>query len=324
MSYDSPPPAPRRFGRSNLTVAVAALVPTALASWLVWQAMSGPEDGEPPKVMPVPSQSAAGSSAAPPTSATPKTSGPATPSAAVSPSGTKADNRDDKPAGTGPLAGRVVVVDPGHNPGNFQHTREINKLVDIGTNRKECDTTGTSTNAGYTEAAFTLDVSRKLRALLQRQGATVKLVQNGDRPFGPCVDERARIGNEAKADAAVSVHADGSAVGNRGFHVILPALVKGGASDTTKIVGPSRELGERIAGNFVRATGSMPSNYVGGGTGLDVRKDLGGLNLTTVPKVFIECGNMRDPNDVALLTSESWRQKAAQGIADGIISYLKE
>jgi N-acetylmuramoyl-L-alanine amidase len=62
---------------------------------------------------------------------------------------------------------------------------------------------------------------------------------------------------------------------------------------------------------------------VGGGTGLDVRKDLGGLNLSTVPKVFIECGNMRDPEDVALLTSPSWRQKAAQGMADGISSYLQ-
>ncbi|WP_138897735.1 N-acetylmuramoyl-L-alanine amidase, partial [Streptomyces chryseus] len=239
---------------------------------------------------------------------------------APSPSGT---DKDEKPNATGPLAGKVVVVDPGHNPGNFRHTREINKLVNVGTHRKECDTTGTSTNAGYTEASFTLDVSRRLRALLEKQGATVKLVQNEDRPYGPCVDERARIGNEAKADAVVSVHADGSAVGNRGFHVILPALVKGGAADTTKIVGPSRELGTRIAGKFVQATGSAPSNYVGDGTGLDVRKDLGGLNLSTVPKVFVECGNMRDPKDAALLTNEGWRQKAAQGIADGIGSYLE-
>ncbi|WP_138901227.1 N-acetylmuramoyl-L-alanine amidase, partial [Streptomyces albidochromogenes] len=241
-------------------------------------------------------------------------------SGAPSPTGTE---KDEKPNATGPLAGKVVVVDPGHNPGNFRHTREINKLVDVGTHRKECDTTGTSTNGGYTEASFTLDVSRRLRALLEKQGATVKLVQNEDRPFGPCVDERARIGNEAKADAVVSVHADGSAVGNRGFHVILPALVKGGTADTTKIVGPSRELGTRIAGKFVQATGSAPSNYVGDGTGLDVRKDLGGLNLSTVPKVFVECGNMRDPKDAALLTNEGWRQKAAQGIADGIGSYLE-
>ncbi|MBT2493395.1 N-acetylmuramoyl-L-alanine amidase [Streptomyces sp. ISL-96] len=280
--------------------------------------MSGPGDGEPPKVVPLPSQSR---SAPSPADAKPSAPTPTSPPAATaSPSETK---KDQKPDGTGPLAGKVVVVDPGHNPGNFRHTREINKLVDVGTHRKECDTTGTSTNGGYTEASFTLDVSRRLRALLEQQGATVKLVQNEDRPYGPCVDERARIGNEAKADAVVSVHADGSAVGNRGFHVILPALVKDGAADTAKIVGPSRELGTRIAGKFVQATGSAPSNYVGDGTGLDVRKDLGGLNLSTVPKVFIECGNMRDPKDAALLTNEGWRQKAAQGIADGIGSYLK-
>lgn len=222
-----------------------------------------------------------------------------------------------------PLAGRTVVVDPGHNPGNFQHTAEINKKVDIGTNAKECDTTGTSTGDDYTEAAFTLDVSHRLRDLLKAQGATVVLTHDADRPFGPCIDERARIGNTAKADAVVSVHADGSAVGNRGFHVILPALVRSGAADTSKIVGPSRTLGQRIASHFASATGTSPANYIGSGTGLDVRSDLGGLNLSTVPKVFLECGNMRDPKDAALLSNAAWRQKAARGIADGIGTYLK-
>lgn len=94
------------------------------------------------------------------------------------------------------------------------------------------------------------------------------LTQDADRPYGPCIDERARIGNAAKADAVVSVHADGSGTGNRGFHVILPALVKGGAADTTRIVGPSRALGERIAREFALATGTAPANYIGGGTGL--------------------------------------------------------
>lgn len=227
------------------------------------------------------------------------------------------------PTADRPLAGRTVVVDPGHNPGNFRHSTEINKKVDIGTKRKECDTTGTSTNAGYTEAAFTLDVSHRLRALLEKQGAKVALVHDADRPYGPCVDERARIGNDAKADAVVSVHADGSAAGNRGFHVILPARVKDGAADTSAIMAPSRTLGEKLVTHFSRATGNKPANYIGSGTGLDVRDDLGGLNLSTVPKVFLECGNMRDGKDAALLTDASWRQKAAQGIADGIGAYLK-
>ncbi|MET9374838.1 N-acetylmuramoyl-L-alanine amidase [Streptomyces sp. NPDC002992] len=222
-----------------------------------------------------------------------------------------------------PLAGRTIAIDPGHNPGNFRHSREINQKVDIGTGRKECDTTGTTTNAGYTEAAFTLDVSRRLRDLLTAQGAKVVLTHDAERPYGPCIDERARTGNEARADAVVSVHADGSATGHRGFHVILPARVSSGAADTTKIVGPSRTLGEAIARHFARATGTAPANYLGAGTGLDVRADLGGLNLSTVPKVFVECGNMRDPKDAALLTDVAWRQKAAQGIADGIGTYLK-
>ncbi|WP_435057508.1 N-acetylmuramoyl-L-alanine amidase [Streptomyces sp. bgisy060] len=222
-----------------------------------------------------------------------------------------------------PLAGRTVVIDPGHNSGNFQHTKEINQKVDIGTNRKECDTTGTSTGTGYTEASFTLDVSHRLRDLLAARGAEVVLTHDGDRPWGPCIDERARIGNAARADAVVSVHADGSAVGNRGFHVILPARVRGGSADTEEIVAPSRALGEQIVSRFALATGTSPANYIGSGTGLDVRDDLGGLNLSTVPKVFLECGNMRDPKDAQLLSSPTWRQKAAQGLADGIAAYLK-
>ncbi|MDN3297856.1 N-acetylmuramoyl-L-alanine amidase [Streptomyces ficellus] len=292
---DAPRPRPPR--RRKAALAAAALVSAVLAVFAGWQlrgeASGRDQDRKAPQ-------------------RTPHSS--ASPSLAASGSGTA--------SGSGPLAGKTVVIDPGHNPGNFAHPRDISRLVDIGTNRKECDTTGTSTHSGYTEAAFTLDVSHRLRTLLQRQGATVTLTHDADRPYGPCIDERARIGNAAKADAVVSIHADGSGAGNRGFHVILPARVKDGAADTTGIVAPSRALGVRIAAKFAAATGSAPSNYVGGGTGLDVRKDLGGLNLSTVPKVFIECGNMRDPKDAALLTDAAWRQKAAQGVADGISTYL--
>ncbi|MFP1624121.1 N-acetylmuramoyl-L-alanine amidase [Streptomyces sp. 5K101] len=311
MSYDENqhrPTGPRRSARG--LVVAAALVPVAFTAWLLWQGAGGDEDRGP---VAEPTAASVSEPAGKPGDAAPSASASA--SASASPSA-------GRPGADGPLAGKVVVVDPGHNPGNFRHPRDINALVNIGTNRKECDTTGTATVDGYREADFTLDVSRRLRTLLEKQGARVEFTHESDRPFGPCIDERARFGNEAKADAVISVHADGSATGNRGFHVILPALVKGGAADTSKIVGPSRGLGERIAGHFLRATGSAPSNYVGGGTGLDVRKDLGGLNLSTVPKVFIECGNMRDPKDAALLSSPDWRQKAAQGMADGIGSYL--
>jgi N-acetylmuramoyl-L-alanine amidase len=313
VSYVGPdfePPQPRRSRRGPLTVALAALVPGALLGWLVYATVGGSGDGGGSGQATVRSSPPAASSA--PTDDGKKPGASPTPTA----SSTSA------PAASGPLKGKVVVIDPGHNPDNFQHTSEINRKVNIGTNWKECDTTGTSTNDGYTEAKFTLDVAHRMRTLLEEQGATVKLTQDGDRPYGPCVDERARIGNDAKADAVVSIHADGAGVGNRGFHVILPGAVHAGSADTRAIVAPSRDLGERVAGRFVAVTGSAPSNYIGDGSGLVTRKDLGGLNLSTVPKVFIECGNMRDSKDAALLTSGAWRQKAAQGISEGIAGFL--
>ncbi|MCY0931579.1 N-acetylmuramoyl-L-alanine amidase [Streptomyces sp. H27-H1] len=304
--------------RSTLVVAAAAIAPAALAGWVLTEVLSGSatDDSRPPRiVMPL-----SASASAPSTSAAPAAAGSPAPGAA--PAGTP--GAAPVTSAAKPLAGRTVVIDPGHNTGNFKHTTEINRQVDIGTNRKECDTTGTTTNAGYMEAEFSMDVSRRLRSVLEAQGLKVVLSHEAgkERPFGPCIDERARIGNEAAADAVVSVHADGVSAGNRGFHVILPAKVKGGGADTAKIVGPSRQLGERIAGNFARTTGSAPANYLGSGTGLVVRDDLGGLNLSTRPKVFIECGNMRDAKDAAQLTSPEWRQKAAQGIADGIVGFL--
>ncbi|MEU0445022.1 N-acetylmuramoyl-L-alanine amidase [Streptomyces tendae] len=326
MSYTGPdfePPQPRRSRlRRPLTVAVAALVPGALLGWGVYAAVGGPDDTD---------TGGGGSdrAGAVRTSAAPSSDGPASEDgdakkpAGSSPAPTSEAPSASRPPATGALKGKVVVIDPGHNPANFQHATEINRKVNVGTHWKECDTTGTATNAGWPEAKFTLDVAHRLRDLLEKQGATVKLTQDGDRSFGPCVDERARIGNEAKADAAISIHADGSGAGNRGFHVIMPGAVHDGAADTRAIVEPSAELGKRVAGSFVRVTGTAPSNYLGDGTGLVTRTDLGGLNLSTVPKVFIECGNMRDDKDVALLTSGSWRQKAAEGMSEGIVSFLR-
>ncbi|PWE07280.1 N-acetylmuramoyl-L-alanine amidase [Streptomyces sp. BSE7F] len=321
MSYTGPdfdPPPERRSRRGPLTVALAALVCGGLLGWGVYAATGGTDDK---------GAEAGGSPSAAPRTPSPAASSPtaggSSPSAEDEESPAPRTPSASAPAAAGPLKGKVVVIDPGHNPTNVKHTAEINRQVDVGTHRKECDTTGTSTNDGYAEAEFTLDVAHRMRALLEKQGATVKLTQDRDRPYGPCVDERARIGNAAKADAVVSIHADGSGAGNRGFHVILPGSVNEGEADTRGIVAPSRALGERIAGNFVRVTGTAPSNYIGGGTGLVTRKDLGGLNLSTVPKVFIECGNMRDSKDAALLTSGAWRQKAAQGISEGIVSFLR-
>lgn len=218
------------------------------------------------------------------------------------------------------VASRTVVLDPGHDGGNASHPREINRLVDAVTLKKPCDTTGTATDGGYTEASFTLDLARRVAAILEHAGATVILTRTDDRGWGPCVDERAAIGNRASAAAAVSIHADGGPAAGRGFHVIEPALVAGRTED---ILGPSARLGRGIRDAYHASTGVSYASYVGT-NGIDVRDDLAGLNLSRVPKVFIECGNMRNSADARLLEDASFRQRAALGLASGIDWFLAE
>ena len=218
-----------------------------------------------------------------------------------------------------------MVIDPGHNPGNFQHTAEINRTVDIGTNRKECDTTGTSTERGVRGGRRSPSTwRRRMRTILQDEGATVKLTQDGDRSWGPCVDERARIGNTAHADAVVSIHADGSAAGNRGFHVILPGPVHAGGADTRPIVGPSRDLGERIAGRLrARAPAARPPTTSATAPGWTSARTSAVSICQRFPRCSSSAATCATAKDAALLTSGAWRQKAAQGISEGIVSFLR-
>jgi N-acetylmuramoyl-L-alanine amidase len=59
-----------------------------------------------------------------------------------------------------------------------------------------------------------------------------------------------------------------------------------------------------------------------GTDGISYRDNLAGLNLTTVPKVLIECGNMRNSTDAALLVRPSFQRLAARALAQAITSYL--
>jgi N-acetylmuramoyl-L-alanine amidase len=218
------------------------------------------------------------------------------------------------------LDGKIVVIDPGHNGGNAAHPDEINRQVDIITGRKACNTIGTQTDDGYQEHAFTWDVAGRLKPILERLGAKVVLTRPNDKGVGPCVTERAAIGNEARADAVVSIHGDGASPPDHGFHVILPGLLPG---HNDEVVPPSRRLGIAVRDAYKAGTGLPYANYRGK-NGLETRTDLGGLNLSKRPAVFIECGNMRNPGEAAKLSDPAFRQRIATSLANGIRRFLTQ
>ncbi|WIY04894.1 N-acetylmuramoyl-L-alanine amidase [Amycolatopsis mongoliensis] len=214
-------------------------------------------------------------------------------------------------------SGKVVVLDPGHNGGNGAHPAEINRQVPAGRGQtKPCNTTGTATNAGYPEHAFTWDVAQRIGKALADKGIRVVYTRQNDTGVGPCVDKRAAVGNDANADAVVSIHADGStAAGANGFHVAYSSPPLNAAQGA-----PSTRLAQ-VVRDTMRSDGFSTSNYIGG-NGLSARTDLGGLNLSTRPAVLVECGNMRNAAEAARMTSAEGRQQYASAIAAAIEAYL--
>lgn len=220
--------------------------------------------------------------------------------------------------GARPLEGRVVVLDPGHNGQNFAHPEEIGRLVDIGNGTKACNTTGTETADGYTEARFTWEVATLTRLELEALGAMVVLTRQDNDGWGPCITERAAIGNAASADAVVSIHADGGPEDGRGYHVIHPKPVAGLTDD---IAEPSLALARALLDAYA-ATGIPRSDYTAV-DGLSARDDLGGLNLSDVPVVFLEAGNMRNPTDAALLVDPNFQDRIAASIVEALLVFLE-
>lgn len=211
----------------------------------------------------------------------------------------------------------VVVLDPGHNGANAANPGAINKLVPAGRGRmKPCNTTGTATNAGYPEHAFTWDVAVRVRDLLAAQGVRVVLTRPDDNGVGPCVDQRAAVGNQSGANAVVSIHADGSTNASaHGFHVAYsaPPLNEAQGEPSLRLASTMRDT--------LSSNGFATSTYIGS-AGLSPRDDLGGLNLSERPMVLVECGNMRNATEAAAFASPDGRQGYAAAIAAGILAYL--
>jgi N-acetylmuramoyl-L-alanine amidase len=224
-----------------------------------------------------------------------------------------------------PLTGRVVVIDPGHQLGNHRFPRRINRPVPAGGFTKPCNTTGTATGGGYPEATFAWQVSRLVATRLRELGATVRLTRQSNRQdrWGPCVDVRGRAGNATPsrpgADLKLSIHADGSyAAGARGFHVIAPP---DRAPWTADIHRPSMRLATSVRAGLLSQRFGV-ATYTAGGDGIDVRADLGTLNLSDVPTVMVELGNMRSAAEARVMTSLSGRARYARGLVSGVRRYL--
>jgi N-acetylmuramoyl-L-alanine amidase len=221
-------------------------------------------------------------------------------------------------AATPEVATPRVVIDPGHNGLNWAHTAEVNRLIPVPTGTKPCDTAGTTTRSGYTEAEYNLDVARRLAPVLSGQGTQVVLTRTDNGGWGPCIDERVAVANRISATAVVSIHADGWPRG-RGFTVLYAAPRPGSPDVASPLALAHRRLAVDIRDAYLRGTG-MPYATYAGAEGLQT---VPWPTLYRVAEVIIETGNMRDPTDATLLENPAFRDRVAAALAAGIRAFLE-
>ena len=217
-----------------------------------------------------------------------------------------------------PRAPRVVVLDPGHNGGNAGAPAAINRQVPDGRGgTKACNTTGTVDRRRVSRARLHLrrraargaaaDRARRPRRADPRQTTRVS---------GPCVDVRGRAGEQAGADAVVSIHADGAAPAGHGFHVAYSDPPLNAAQR-----GPARTLAADLRDGLVQPPASR-RRPTSAATGSPRASTSPGSTSPPARRRWSSARTCATPQEAAVVSSPAGRDRYAAAIADGILRFL--
>lgn len=217
------------------------------------------------------------------------------------------------PSTPGPLSGKVIVIDPGHN-GRYSRTINERSYYTYGAGWRPCVQAGTTTYTNVTEHTIVWQIANRIVPLLLARGATVVLTRPDDDGYGPCNNERPEIANREGASLFLSLHVDGNEDKTlRGFYVAHSTKMAGGEG----VAAASAQAAQIVARTVQGATSLPGSNYVGQpGNPTYVRTDLAVLDgIRGAPAVLVESGNSRSPADVAYLTGADTQQEYAAALA---------
>lgn len=205
----------------------------------------------------------------------------------------------------------TIVVDPGHDRRGNAETEPIGPGS---ATRKIMDGGGTrGAVTGIAEADLVLDVSLRLRTLLEKSGARVVMTRTATSGASMGNIARARIANRARAALFLRIHADGHPDARvRGTHVLVPAL-RGGWTDD--VAAESRRAAGAILPELVGRLG-FPDR------GVTERSDFTGFNWSDVPVVLVELGFMTNPGEDRALARDAVRRRAAIGLCRGVQRFL--
>jgi N-acetylmuramoyl-L-alanine amidase len=239
-------------------------------------------------------------------------------------SGSRTIKTTAAPAPAGKAA-PVIVIDPGHGgvePGAIGPT-------------------------GLAEKDLTLDLARRLKALLEKQGNTVVLTRDDDRVLP--LDDRTAIANHNKAILFISIHLNASkrksAVGAETYYLSTaatdaeartlagienkayqaPGSDAAGAPGTPPDHGLELVLWDLAQNGFIAESSRLAEavqvelNAMTGVRDRGVRQaPFRVLMGATMPAILVEAGFISNPEEEARLKDDAYKEKIAEAIARAV------
>lgn len=206
---------------------------------------------------------------------------------------------------------KTIVIDPGHaSKANLDK-----EPIAPGSNVMKIKDGGGAegVNTKTSEYTICMKVALNLKSILEQKGFNVVMTKT-DNALSLGNIERAEIGNKAKADLVIRIHADSMEDSSiRGASMLVPKAIN---HNTESIYEESKRVGKIIIDTYAKELGVK-------NRGLQFREDMTGFNWSKVPVILLEMGFLSNAEEDKLLSSEEYQKKSAEAIAKGIVEALK-
>ena len=212
-----------------------------------------------------------------------------------------------------PSNGYVIGIDPGHQ-GYHVDMSDTEPLGPGSTEMKAKATTGTEgTYSGLPEYQLNLDVSLKLKTILESRGYQVVMTRT-DNDAAISNKERAELVAAEGADIFVRIHANGDDT-----HTASGALTMAPSPENPYVSYLSSDsvlLAQCILDSYCESTGFK-------NLGVQYYDNMSGINWSTIPVTILEMGFMTHEYDDAQMSNSDFQAIMAEGIANGIDAYFE-
>lgn len=204
------------------------------------------------------------------------------------------------------LHGLKIGIDPGHQgKGNSDkepvapNSNEMKAKVSSGTSGRF---------TGVAEYVTVLEISMKLRELLEKEGATVYMTRD-THEIDISNKERAEMMNELGVDLALRIHCDGAE--DSSANGIALYVRKTGEKQAE-----SEAAANVILDAMVESTGAKKR-------GVFLRDTYTMNNWSVVPCILVECGFMTNQQEDENLNDPAYQDLLAKGIFEGVAAYFE-